>query len=251
MSECYWKRTKRYALARLIMKISLVIPVYNESKIISNTILSANEYLSSTFYDYELIIVNDGSKDNTADIIEKHKNEHIRHVSYEQNRGKGHAVRTGMLSASGDFVFFTDADLAYGLEIIGQAVELFDTDTDVIVGARNLAKDSYSQYPALRRAASKVFSVLTRCMSGMAYDTQCGFKGWRREASDRVFSKCNTDGYTFDFEALMIAEKLGMKIRQIPAVIINHNSSKVRVFHDGALMLRSIIKIRRAVSARF
>ena len=107
-----------------------------------------------------------------------------------------------------------------------------------------LQKDGYEGYPAIRLLASKCFSLLTALASGMKYDTQCGFKGFRREAAKTIFSKCVVDGFAFDFEALLMAEDL-FKITQIPVKIINHRYSKVRIIRDSLKMLREIALIRR------
>ena len=229
------------------MKISLVIPVYNESRIISDTIEAARSYLAGTCEDYELVIVDDGSTDGTGDIAANHEN--VRLVGYNQNKGKGYAVKTGMLAAQGDFVFYTDADLAYGLEVIGAALDLFDeTGADIVIGSRKLEADGYSDYTLLRRIASKCFSFAAKLCSKMDYDTQCGFKGFRKAASDAVFTRCSTDGWAFDFEVMMYADKLGHTVRQMPVRIINHRESKVRMVRDSIKMLRDILAIRRTLS---
>lgn len=233
------------------MKISLVIPAFNESEIITDTIRTAQDYLDRFFDDYELIIVNDGSTDCTKNLAENEAGEHTRVISYEKNLGKGGAVRTGMLAADGDFIFYTDADLAYGFEPISHAFKLLsETETDAVFGTREIDNSSYGDYPFIRRFASKCFSKLTMLLAGMHYDTQCGFKGFSHDAAQKVFSKCCINGFSFDFEALMLFDALGFQAVEIPVRIINHRESKVKVLRDSTKMFSDILKIRRRVRGR-
>jgi dolichyl-phosphate beta-glucosyltransferase len=231
------------------MRLSLVIPAYNEGPIIAATVRSADSYLSTNFEDYELVIVNDGSTDNTLDELNAIENSRLRIISYERNMGKGYAVRTGMLHADGDLVLFTDADLAYGLEVIGEAVTRIEKEhADIMVGSRKLTGAGYYNYPAIRTLASKCFAAVAQLCSGLIYDTQCGFKCFRRDACEKVFSLCTTDGFAFDFEALMLADRLGFTVTQIPVNIINHMGSHIRLFHDSLVILRDILTVRLSLS---
>lgn len=229
------------------MKISLVIPAYNEADVIAAAVSEAEAYLESAFSDPELIIVNDGSTDGTAEIArEAAGRAFTRVIGYEDNRGKGAAVRTGMLEACGDYVFFTDADRAYGFEPLRRAVDIFtETGADAVIGTRSGAENGYGGYPFLRRTASKVFSAVTRLAAGMNYDTQCGFKGFTADAAGRVFTQCTTDGFAFDFEVMMIFDRLGLHAEEMPVAIVNHRDSKVRVFRDTFRMLGDIARIKR------
>lgn len=227
------------------MKISLVIPAYNESGVIGETVKNANIYLSSLKCSYEIIVVNDGSTDDTENSVQMLMLDSVRVLGYDQNKGKGYAVRHGMLAAKGDIVFYTDADLAYGLDVVGEAVSVFEeTGADMVIGSRKLDDDGYGEYPVARLAASKCFSVAVRLLSGMTYDTQCGFKGFTREAVGYVFPNCQEDGFSFDFEVMMLAEKKKLKIQEMPVRIINHRQSRVRLMHDSVVMLRDVVSIR-------
>ena len=231
------------------MKVSLVIPAYNEAAVIAGAIRDAEGFLADSFDDFELIVVNDGSTDGTADIAERvAKLPSTRVVGYEKNRGKGCAVRTGMLAASGDLVFFTDADLAYGLEPLRSAAAAFsDTGADAVIGTRRHGRGAYGGYPALRVAASKCFSALTGAVSGVRYDTQCGFKGFTADTVRRVFPLCTVDGFAFDFEVMLIFDRLGLHAEEMPVEIVNHRASTVHVFRDSLRMLRDVIRIRRSM----
>lgn len=228
------------------MKVSLVIPAYNESGIILDTIRTSSKRMSELSEDYEILIVNDGSTDNTAALVRECGDQNVSLVSYMPNRGKGCAVRSGMLAAQGDIIICTDADLAYGVDVFGAILEHFEnSDAQLVIGSRRLEREGYRDYPAIRLLASKCFGLLVRIVSGLKYDTQCGIKGYRREAAERIFTECCTDGFAFDFEALMLADAMGMRVEQIGVSVVNHRDSRVNVLKDSLRMLRDVFKIRR------
>lgn len=230
---------------------SLIIPMYNEEKILPETIKTLHTYMQSAFDDYEIIFADDGSKDASRRIVEECVLPNIRVVGYAQNRGKGSAVRHGMLAAKGDVRLFTDCDLAYGTEIIRTLYDAFVAENcDVMIGSRNLTADGYSGYTAMRRFASKAY-IKVLCMVGgfKLSDSQCGFKAFSAEAAETIFSRCKTDSFAFDFEAIMFATRLGFKISEIPVKIINHReaASKVSMVSDSLHMLRDVIEIKKHV----
>ena len=141
------------------MKFSLCIPMYNESSIIKETATTLHEYMSANFDDYEIIFADDGSKDGCGKMVEEMGLPSVRVVGYEQNMGKGYAVRTAMLAAEGDVIMFTDADLAYGTDVIKQVYETFEAnpDAEMVIGSRNLHKDGYEGYTFIRKLASKTY----------------------------------------------------------------------------------------------
>ena len=230
------------------MKVSLVIPAYNESSIIRDTVRAASDKLSALEHDYEVVVVGDGSTDGMAELVNACGDPHVRLAGYSPNRGKGCAVRTGMLAAEGEFILCTDADLAYGVEVFGPMLDrLAASDADVVAGSRRLSPDGYKDYPPMRLLASKCFGLLARTASGLKYDTQCGIKCYRRAAAQTIFSRCTTDGFAFDFEALMLADRLGLKVEQFGVSIVNHRESKVNLLRDSTRMFRDIFRIRRRV----
>jgi len=230
------------------MKVSLVIPAYNESKIITSALRAVSDKLSALTEDYEILIVDDGSTDGMGELVRACGDPHVRLEGYSPNRGKGCAVRTGMLAADGDIILCTDADLAYGVEVFGTILDRFAAgEADLVVGSRRLDPEGYKDYPPLRLLTSKCFGLLARLASGLKYDTQCGIKGYRRSAARAIFSRCATDGFAFDFEVLMLADKLGLKVEQIGVSIVNHRESKVNIIRDSARMFRDIFRIRRRV----
>lgn len=232
------------------MKLSLVIPAYNEEKIIESTVRSCAEYLEGRFPgDWELVVVSDGSTDGTAGILARLKAEYPRLVTagYAQNRGKGYAVKTGMLAAQGDCVVFTDADLAYGTGIVGEIADrLFETGSDAVIGSRAAAKDGYAGYTPLRKFMSKTYLLVVRLLTGFPWsDSQSGIKCFTRGAAQTIFSRLTLDGFSFDLEALTIAACHSMRVAEQPAVILNHRDSKVSPLRDAKRMLRDLRIIRR------
>ena len=147
---------------------------------------------------------------------------------------------------------FTDCDLAYGTDVIRRLYDMFlASDYDVIIGSRNIGKDGYEGYTPLRRLASKTYIRVLCAVGGFRLsDSQCGFKAFSAKAAEAVFSVCETDGFAFDFEAIMTAVTLGYTIGEIPVKIVNHRASKVHVFSDSLKMLRDLADIRRRVRAR-
>lgn len=228
--------------------LSLVIPAYNERAVISETAKTAVAVISEKFAEWELIFVNDGSTDDTLQLLQKVENDNVHIISYAKNRGKGYAVRQGVLAAKGDLIFYTDADLAYGLEVIGSATALLEnTDADIAAGSRKLDRGAYKLYPPVRRLLSHCFAFGSRIISGMKYDTQCGFKGFKREAAITVFSRCKEERFAFDFEIMLTAEMLGLNVAEIPVRIINHRESKIRMMRDSIRMARDVLRIKKRI----
>nr|MBQ4318024.1 glycosyltransferase [Clostridia bacterium] len=232
------------------MFISLVIPAYNEEKIIEAAVQSAVQYLDREFCDdYELIVVSDGSTDSTDKKLEEMKALYPKLITpgYHPNRGKGCAVRTGMMCANGDYVVFTDCDLAYGIEIVGTIAHKAKSDNaDAVIGSRAIAKDGYAGYTLLRKIMSKTYLTLIRLVTGFGYsDSQCGIKCFTNKAAKQVFGKLTLDGFSFDLEALMLCKRMNLKVTELPAVIINHRESKVNPIRDAKRMLKDVGKIKK------
>jgi dolichyl-phosphate beta-glucosyltransferase len=231
--------------------------MYNEASIIADNARKLWQYMEENFVtsdgmrDYEIIYSNDGSKDGCDKIVESLNLPGIKVVGYENNKGKGFAVKTAMLASAGDIVMFTDADLAYGTDVIKQMADTFDANPDslLVIGSRNLTEDGYSNYTMLRKIASKAYIKVLCIVGGFKLsDSQCGCKGFRREAVDQIFPRLEVNGFAFDFEALLWASKLRYKITEMPVSIKVHGESKVRIIRDTIKMLRDIIKIKRRIN---
>ena len=238
------------------MKISDCIPMYNESAIIAENAKRLWEYMESNFVndlgerEYEIIYSNDGSTDGCEKIVKDLALPGIVVAGYERNQGKGCAVRTAMLIAKGDICMFTDADLAYGTDVIKQMVETFDNNPDskLVIGSRNLSGDGYKNYTMIRKLASKIYIKVLCVVGGFKLsDSQCGCKGFRREAVKEIFPRLEVNGFAFDFEALLWASKLNYKITEMPVSIKVHGESKVRIIRDTLKMLRDIIKMKKRI----
>ncbi len=232
------------------MKISLVIPMYNESKIIEATARELSEYMSKNFDSYEILFSNDGSKDDCAQKCAALNLPNVRVVGYEVNCGKGCAVREGIMQADGDIIMFTDADLAYGTDVIKRYYDKFAElpDTDMLIGSRNISADGYEGYTFLRKVMSKVYIKVLCIVGGFKLtDSQCGCKAFRKETAKEIFSRCEVNGFAFDFEVILFATKLGKKIDELPVKIINHRESSVNPIRDSVKMLRDLIRIKKRV----
>ena len=233
------------------MKISVCIPMYNESSIIADTARALHGYMSENFEDYEIIFSNDGSTDRSAELVEELGLPNVRVIGYPDNRGKGSAVREAMLAATGGVVMFTDSDLAYGVEVIKRVYDKFinDVSIDVVIGSRNISADGYEGYTFMRKLASKCYVKVLCIFGGLKLsDSQCGCKAFSGDAAKRIFSRCAVNGFAFDFEAIMLAQRFGMKIAEIPVKIINHRDSKINLASDALKMIKDLVKMRKRIS---
>ena len=234
------------------MRISVIIPMYNEEKIIKDTAIQVHKYMTEKFGEgeFEVLFSNDGSLDRCADVVRSLELPGIKVTGYEKNRGKGCAVRTAILESEGDFVMFTDADLAYGTDVIGALYDsyLANSDAGLFIGSRNIGNDGYSEYTFLRKIMSKTY-IKVICISGgfKLSDSQCGCKAFTKEAAKKIFSHCEIDGFAFDLEALMLAQKIGYKIVEIPVKVINHRESKVNIVKDTLKMLSDLRRIKKRI----
>lgn len=232
------------------MKISVCIPMYNEASIIEDTARTLSDYMSANFNDYEILFSDDGSCDGCGDMVRALALPNVRVVGYAQNQGKGCAVRTAMLESCGDVVMFTDADLAYGTEVIGRIYRIFEKngDTDIVIGSRNIAKDGYEGYTFMRKLASKAY-IKVLCIAGglKLSDSQTGCKAFSGKAAKDIFSRCTVNGFAFDFEAILWAQKLGYKFTEMPVKVINHRESKVRLVRDTFRMLGDLRKMKKRI----
>jgi dolichyl-phosphate beta-glucosyltransferase len=233
------------------MKISLCIPLYNEEKIIADTMDAVSIYMKNRFCeDYEIINIDDGSTDRSLEILHEKKDEHTRIVSYSPNRGKGCAVRTGVLAAEGDTVIFTDCDLAYGCEIVGEFYDHMqkNSELDALIGSRSRHPEGYEGYTFFRKLLSKGYLKFISIYGGLKLsDSQSGIKAFRREIAHRVFGLATVDRFAFDLEIILLTRRLGGKIGEYPVKIINHRPSTIHFFRDSMRMIKDVRKIKKRV----
>lgn len=232
--------------------ISVVIPMYNEESIAEESMRTLCSAMDKMFKDgYEVVVSDDGSTDRTAETVRGLAGElpHLRLTSYPDNRGKGSAVREGILATVGDVVLYTDCDLAYGTDMIGTMEAKLRADgSDAVLGSRNLSADGYAGYTFLRRLASKIYIKVLCIAAGFRHsDSQCGIKCFRGDVAREVFSKCQINSFAFDLEALMVAEHFGYRVTEQAVTIINHreSTSKVHLVKDTLKMLRDIRGIKK------
>jgi dolichyl-phosphate beta-glucosyltransferase len=228
--------------------LSVVVPAYNEEVRLLPTLERLHEYYEAQDYPYDVIVVSDGSTDKTNAIVEDFAKSHakFRLLAYQPNRGKGYAVRTGMLAAEGDLVLFCDADLATPQEETEKLLKHMVGGVDIAIGSRPLKESKLEKHqPFLRemlgRASNQLIQVLA--VRGI-HDTQCGFKVFTKEACQDIFSLCKLNGFSFDFEALMIARDLGYQIAEVPIRWFHQEGSKVVFWRDYPRALRDLIGLR-------
>jgi dolichyl-phosphate beta-glucosyltransferase len=224
--------------------LSVVIPCFNEAGKIETDIQAALDYLSARPYSFELILVDDGSADGTATILENSSG--ARAICYRPNRGKGHAVRTGMLQATGRYRLFADAGLCVPYSEIEKGLALLEGGADVAIGSRKMAESQVVEQPAgYRRIGSSVFGMLVRNWMGLRYsDTQCGFKLFTANAAERLFSAARIDGFMFDAETLINARKFGLTVKEFPVEWRADPDSRYKPFSGSFRNLIELVRIQ-------
>ena len=227
---------------------SLVIPAYNESARITASLDKILAYIDQNKWDAEVLVVNDGSRDNTADIIRQYaqRSPIVRLIENPGNRGKGYSVRNGMLQARGDVLIFSDADLSSPIYESARLIRELENGADVAFGSRWLEADTQTERQSiLRQIAGRVYNMLLRVILGLNYkDTQCGLKAFNRAAADKVFTRQKIERWGFDPELLFIAKKFGMKMVEVPVEWAHDDRSKINPVVDGFKMFIEMLKIR-------
>jgi len=225
---------------------SFIIPTYNEANMIGDTLRQCLAYFRQQDYDWEIIVVDDGSSDDTAAIVERDFPE-VRLVSYQPNHGKGYAVRTGLQEAQGDYRTFSDADLSTPVEEVEKMWSPFEAGADVVIGSLNMPGSDVQVHQAwYRETMGKTFNLILRSLGLTQFpDTQCGFKGFTAHACEVILPRQTIDGFGFDAEVLYIAAKHGLRIEQIPIRWLNCPRTSLHPVYASAQMLRDALAIRR------
>ena len=227
------------------MDISVVIPAYNEEKRIGPTLKKIIKYLKNNFVNFEIIVVDDCSIDNTANIIFKYKKNNVKYLKNKKNMGKGFSVKRGLLSAKYSLVLFSDSDLATPIEEL-EKFKNYIKNYDIVIASRNL-KDSLIvvKQPKYRQFMGKIFPLLVNLIVLRGFkDTQCGFKLFKKNVAKKVVSLQTFNRFCFDVEILFIAKKLGYKIKEAPVIWIDKEGSKINPLKDGFFMFIDLFKIR-------
>ncbi len=230
-------------------RVSVVVPAYNEASLIVPSLADLEEFLDVEFDgDYEIVVVDDGSPDDTARLAEQAGATVVR---MPENRGKGAAVRAGVLAAQGRSVVFTDADLSYPPELVAKVVAQLEDGWDIVVGSRR-HEDTNTLVKArrLRQLGGRLVNHLTHLvLLGHFRDTQCGIKGFQADIGTAVFQRTRIDGFAFDVELFLIAEQDQLSLNEIPVLVENRGTSSVNVTSDFLQLFSDLVKIRRWVGS--
>jgi len=231
------------------MHLSVVIPAYNEEKRLPRTLGNIDKYLRTRDYDYEILIVDDGSRDRTVEVAKSLASQikNLKVTGYKTNQGKGYAVRFGMLEAEGDYRLFTDADNSTSIDHIEKMWPEFERGYDIVIGSRDIKGAVLDPpQPWIRNIIlGEGFKLFRKIVVGLwrVEDTQCGFKCFTKRAAEDVFKKAIISRFAFDPEILIIGEKLGFKIKEVPIYWKNDLESKVK-FKSILKMALDLFKIR-------
>jgi len=229
-------------------EISVVLPAYNEEKRIGNSLQKIVHYFSAVgrFDQFEIIVVDDGSTDNTKEIIKSYRHSEIILLENGLNRGKGFSVKKGILHAKYPLILFTDSDLSTPIHELDNLVRFIDKGYDIVIGSRNLSDGSNTVERSLSRTLmSRGFNVFVSSLACRGFrDTQCGFKLFRSSAIKEVVQYQQLHRFSFDVEILFIAKKCGYNIKEVPVLWCEEKGSKVNPINDGVRMVFDLFKIR-------
>ena len=227
---------------------SIVIPAYNEALRLEATLDRVLEYVYSQKWNAEILVVNDGSRDATRDIILRYAATHpmLQLVDNPGNRGKGFSVRNGVLHSKGEFVVFTDADMASPIEESVKLLTALEQGADVAIGSRWLDPSLQTRkQPFYRRALGRIFNLALRLILGMNFkDTQCGFKAFRRPAAQVVFPMQIIERWGFDPEIIFLAQRLGFRVDEVAVKWAHQENTKISPIKDGLRMFSELLVIR-------
>jgi glycosyltransferase involved in cell wall biosynthesis len=233
--------------------LSIVIPAYNEAARLASSLEAIQNYVRGKEFSVETIVVDDGSTDNTVEIVSGQAG--MRVLQNEGNRGKGFSVRHGVLEARGELVLFTDADLSAPIEEADKLLAAMESShADVVVGSRALQRELIGTHQSpLREWGGRFFNLLVRIFTGLRiHDTQCGFKLFRRETTRRAFELQRVERFGFDPEILFLVERLGGKVAEVPVRWHHSPATKVHYLLDPLLMTRDLMVLRwRAFTGQY
>lgn len=230
------------------MTYTIVIPAYNESSRLRPTLDAILRYTQEQKWEVEILVVNDGSTDDTAQVVREYGkiNPRILLVENPGNRGKGYSVRNGMLHARGDVCLFSDADLSSPIEEAAKLLAAINQGADVVIGSRWLKSELQTErQPLYRQAFGRIFNFVLRVVLGMRFvDTQCGFKAFRRDAAQRIFPLQKIERWGFDPEILFLARRAGLRIDEVPVVWAHSEGTRLNPVRDGIRMFGEVLRIR-------
>lgn len=227
------------------MYLSIIIPAYNEEKRIAKTLQEIDAYLKTKVFEYEVLVVSDGSTDATIQVVNDLKIPYVRIIDNKKNRGKGFVVKQGFTAAQGEYRLFTDADNATPIDQLEKFLPLL-SEYDVMIASRVIKGANVENYQSFhRRILGKIYGIILKVIIGLfeIKDTQCGFKLLNRKAAQLILPKCRINSMAFDAEILVVSKVLGLKIKEIPVTWTDDKNSKV-TFNRMAQMFFDTLKIR-------
>lgn len=229
-------------------KYSIILPAYNEAARLGQTLDRVLAYISAQGWDAEVIVVNDGSRDRTADIVREYARNHsyLRLLENPGNRGKGYSVRNGMLHATGEILVFSDADLSSPIEESQKLFAALEAGADIAIGSRWLRPELQIQRQSLpRQLYGRIFNLLMRLVLGLNFkDTQCGFKAFTQQAARKIFPLQKIERWGFDPELLFLARKTGLKVIEVPVKWAHAGGTRISPLRDGLRMFTEVLTIR-------
>jgi glycosyltransferase involved in cell wall biosynthesis len=228
---------------------SIIIPAYNEAKRLPRTLEQVLAFIEAKAWDAEVIVVNDGSTDDTAAVVRRFSAQYpaLCLIDNLVNSGKGQAIRDGVQRATGDVILFTDADNSTPIEDIEKLLPALADGADIAIGSRWVDRKLQTQpQPWYRRLNGRLYNLLLRAILGMDYkDTQNGFKAFTRGAAKAIFGLQKIAGWGFDAETLYLARNFGFTVREIPVEYIYYaEGSKIQPYRDGARMLAELLRVK-------
>ena len=229
-------------------KYSIIIPAYNESARLGSTLDRVLAYVSAQNLDAEVIVVNDGSRDSTPDMVRDYaqRDACLRLLENPGNRGKGYSVANGMLHAAGDVLLFSDADLSAPIEEAPRLFAAIESGADIAIGSRWLQPELQTQRQSLlRQFYGRLFNLALRIVLGLNFkDTQCGFKAFTSKAAQAVFPKQLIERWGFDPEILYLARKAGLKVKEVPVHWAHVEGTRISPLRDGLKMFAEVLRVR-------
>ena len=227
---------------------SIIIPAYNEGARLDVTLNKVLRYVAQQKWDVELIVVNDGSSDNTVEIVQSHmqRNSTLRLIENPGNRGKGYSVRNGMMHAHGELLLFSDADLSSPIEEAPKLLAAIAEGADIAIGSRWMQSELQTQrQPLYRQFFGRIFNLLLRLILGLQFkDTQCGFKVFTRRSALAIFPQQKIERWGFDPELLYLANKYGFKVIEVPVAWAHSTGTRISPLRDGTRMVIDMLRIR-------